>query len=462
MEDRYIAQALLERLRADGLVFRVLGDKRGPELEVAVPRGALAGMPRALARFAQELDLRMVQLARPEQRRWRVMLAWSDQVGRPRFLGAEFLSDYYRGARRLLGCEELLAGTPDVLFIHDLLEGVERGEIDAERGERLTGLWHEDARGAMERLAHFWTAAADLRLISQAAKRAGWAALRPSLPALRRALHRRVGRRPAALVAAAAVGLRRVLEPPGAAVVFMGREGGARADVMGQVARDLAPLGLELVGDSGGRARRADFRVVFDAPKNAVSMFDDAVAIGRGERAAAMAAEVEGALLRWLECRIERRHPAAAAGENPPAARLLQLACRRPLLKFVQVLFNCDIACALRSPLRMPYPFGVVIEHGVVLGSHVTVMQHVMIGRAGGDSGFPVIEDNVTVGAGAKILGPVRVGRGATVGANAVVTRDVPSHCTVVGANRILGQEKIHVQAVVEKRQEESRSVVNT
>jgi serine O-acetyltransferase len=72
---------------------------------------------------------------------------------------------------------------------------------------------------------------------------------------------------------------------------------------------------------------------------------------------------------------------------------------------------------------------------------------------------MPVIEDNVFIGAGAKVLGPVRIGRGATVGANAVVTRDVPSHCTVVGANRILGIEE---PAVAAARRREEATVVNT
>jgi serine O-acetyltransferase len=49
-----------------------------------------------------------------------------------------------------------------------------------------------------------------------------------------------------------------------------------------------------------------------------------------------------------------------------------------------------------------------------------------------------VIGDDVYIGAGAKVLGAVRVGRGAVIGANAVVTRDVPPYCTVVGANRIV------------------------
>ena len=113
----------------------------------------------------------------------------------------------------------------------------------------------------------------------------------------------------------------------------------------------------------------------------------------------------------------------------------------------------------------MPYPYGIVIERGVSLGSRITVMHQVTIGRKdpvvprehGGN--LAVIEDNVFIGAGAKVLGPVRIGRGATVGANAVVTRDVPSHCTVVGANRILGFDEPAVGAA---RREEEDTVVNT
>lgn len=48
------------------------------------------------------------------------------------------------------------------------------------------------------------------------------------------------------------------------------------------------------------------------------------------------------------------------------------------------------------------------------------------------------MDEGAYIGAGAKILGGVRIGRGATVGANAVVTKDVPAGATVVGANRLL------------------------
>jgi serine O-acetyltransferase len=148
-------------------------------------------------------------------------------------------------------------------------------------------------------------------------------------------------------------------------------------------------------------------------------------------------------------------------GDNPRAARLLQFACRHrvPLLRdLIKTVLNCGIECRIRSPILMPHPYGIVIDRNAVLGSRVTVMHQVTIGtKHPHDARSPVIEDNVFIGPGAKILGAVRVGRGATVGANAVVTRDVPSHCTVVGTNRILGSEG----GDEEKRQVERQTVVS-
>jgi len=69
----------------------------------------------------------------------------------------------------------------------------------------------------------------------------------------------------------------------------------------------------------------------------------------------------------------------------------------------------------------------------VVIGQQVTLG-----GRDLNIDHMPVIEDGVYLGAGCKVLGKVVVGRGAIVGANAVVTKDVPAGAVVVGANRIL------------------------
>jgi serine O-acetyltransferase len=79
---------------------------------------------------------------------------------------------------------------------------------------------------------------------------------------------------------------------------------------------------------------------------------------------------------------------------------------------------------------------GVVINTYVRAGSHVYIEHQVTIGAEGRQS--PTLGSDVFLGAGAKIVGPVHIGDGARVGANAVVTRDVPPHCTAAGNPAIL------------------------
>ena len=78
---------------------------------------------------------------------------------------------------------------------------------------------------------------------------------------------------------------------------------------------------------------------------------------------------------------------------------------------------------------------GVVVGETAVIGSRVTLYQGVTLGGTGFQRGkrHPTLGDNVTVGSGAKLLGPIAVGDGAKVGANTVVVEDVPPGATVVG-----------------------------
>ncbi|MEO8690975.1 MAG: serine O-acetyltransferase EpsC, partial [Solirubrobacteraceae bacterium] len=84
---------------------------------------------------------------------------------------------------------------------------------------------------------------------------------------------------------------------------------------------------------------------------------------------------------------------------------------------------------------------GVVIGETAVIGAHVKLYQGVSLtarSLAGGQAlrgqkRHPTVEDNVTIGSGAKLLGPIRIGHGAKIGANAVVVHDVPPNSTVVG-----------------------------
>jgi serine O-acetyltransferase len=78
---------------------------------------------------------------------------------------------------------------------------------------------------------------------------------------------------------------------------------------------------------------------------------------------------------------------------------------------------------------------GVVIGETAEIGDCVTLYQGVTLGGTGFQRGkrHPTLGDNVTVGSGAKLLGPIEVGHGAKVGANTVVVEDVPPNSTVVG-----------------------------
>jgi serine O-acetyltransferase len=78
---------------------------------------------------------------------------------------------------------------------------------------------------------------------------------------------------------------------------------------------------------------------------------------------------------------------------------------------------------------------GVVIGETAEIGERVTLYQGVTLGGTGFQPGkrHPTVGDNVTVGSGAKLLGPIAVGDGAKIGANTVVVEDVPPGTTMVG-----------------------------
>jgi len=76
---------------------------------------------------------------------------------------------------------------------------------------------------------------------------------------------------------------------------------------------------------------------------------------------------------------------------------------------------------------------GVVVHADAVIGDRVVLATGVTIGGTGTQHGVPVIEDDVHIGSGAKLLGPIRIGRGARIGANAVVLTDVPAGAVAVG-----------------------------
>jgi serine O-acetyltransferase len=92
-------------------------------------------------------------------------------------------------------------------------------------------------------------------------------------------------------------------------------------------------------------------------------------------------------------------------------------------------------AASIGRGFFIDHGMGVVIGETAEIGDDVTLYQGVTLGGTGFATGkrHPTVQDNVTIGSGAKLLGPITVGHGSKIGANSVVIHDVPANSTVVG-----------------------------
>jgi serine O-acetyltransferase len=92
---------------------------------------------------------------------------------------------------------------------------------------------------------------------------------------------------------------------------------------------------------------------------------------------------------------------------------------------------DIPLNCKLGGGLLIPHPNGIVIHPDAEIGPNCLLFQQVTVGESAG--GVPTLEGHVDVGAGAKIVGKLRIGKDAVIGANAVVLKDVPEGATAVG-----------------------------
>ena len=104
--------------------------------------------------------------------------------------------------------------------------------------------------------------------------------------------------------------------------------------------------------------------------------------------------------------------------------------------KLQYLLFNCSVpaSCQIGKGTRFGYGGIAVVMHArTVIGKNCMIGQGVTIGGKSGWYEVPVIGDNVHINAGAKIIGPIRIGNNVEIGANCVVVKDVPDNCVVAG-----------------------------
>lgn len=103
--------------------------------------------------------------------------------------------------------------------------------------------------------------------------------------------------------------------------------------------------------------------------------------------------------------------------------------------RLFRILFSCDIPSSVQlgsNCIFAHHGLGVVIHPKTKIGNNCKIFQHVTIGSRNG-SLPPTLGDRVYIGVGATIIGDIKIGDNARIGAHALVLDDVPEGCTVVG-----------------------------
>jgi len=119
----------------------------------------------------------------------------------------------------------------------------------------------------------------------------------------------------------------------------------------------------------------------------------------------------------------------------PAPVRIMSVGLFRVIADWI---FSCELSLEteIGPGFRLYHPHAITIGGGR-LGANCSMRTVTVIGNKGGTSGpaaeFPTIGDNVDIGVGALMLGPITIGDGAVIGAGAVVVKDVPAGATVVG-----------------------------
>ncbi len=121
----------------------------------------------------------------------------------------------------------------------------------------------------------------------------------------------------------------------------------------------------------------------------------------------------------------------------------------RWMVRRIERRFQCYIGprAEIGDGLRLAHPVGIVIGNGVVIGERCAIYQNVSLGSAHGESDgegrLPAVGDDVLLSTGSVLIGGIMIGNNVSVGANAVVVRDVPDGHTAVGVPARLVSPKV-------------------
>jgi serine O-acetyltransferase len=148
--------------------------------------------------------------------------------------------------------------------------------------------------------------------------------------------------------------------------------------------------------------------------------------------------------LRWYD--PPRRFLAALRAAQRHAQHPIRRAFAMLRYRVWSIITQIDIPveAEVAGGLLMPHPNGIVVHASVSIGPNCLLMQQVTLGIGRRNDGAPRLGGHVDVSAGAKLIGNISIGDHALIGANAVVTHDVPPYAIVAGvpARQIGSREK--------------------
>ncbi len=132
-------------------------------------------------------------------------------------------------------------------------------------------------------------------------------------------------------------------------------------------------------------------------------------------------------------------------GINNVFARKLCSFFYKILYKFIQIITGIELPCEVKvgKNFLIDHFGGIVISGYAKFGDNCRIRNGVVIGLKNvNDPCAPQIGDNVDIGAGAKLLGNIRIGNNVSIGANSVVICDVPDHSIAVGVPAVIKMKK--------------------
>jgi serine O-acetyltransferase len=132
-------------------------------------------------------------------------------------------------------------------------------------------------------------------------------------------------------------------------------------------------------------------------------------------------------------------------GVRPSVLRKLFSLIYKVAFKFIQIVTGIELPCEAQIGRNFVIDHfgGIVISGYAKFGDNCRIRNGVVVGlRRVTEPGAPNIGDNVDIGSGAKLLGPITIGNNVLIGANAVVLTDVPDNCIAAGVPAVIKQRR--------------------